>query len=212
MRRAIFSAILAFLFVVGTAASADAAQPPPQGCIINLLGIKVCGELLSPLPTVTVTVRPPPVRVTVNVPGPTRFITLPGQPGQTRTVTVPGPTTTRTVPGPSAGPSVGPTMAPTQQSQATKTVTVSPSGQPSPTRGTLGPGDTTEHEPFITLDTPSGVARTVGFGLLSLLALVAIVLLGMAYAFQVGRRSKEDEDTNFMREVLDSVKSRGRHS
>lgn len=210
--------VLALVLTFSTASSASAER----GCVLDILGIKVCGELLTPLPTVTVTLPPPPpvtVKVTVpGPPGPTRTITaptLPGVPQPTKTVTVirPGATATTTKTSqPEAGPTIGPTKGPglTNQSTATKTVTVSPSGQPVPTHGTLGPQ--AEHKPFFNLDTPAGVSRTVGFGLLSLLALLVIILAGMAYAFRLGRRSQQDEDTNFIREVLDSMKSRGRHS
>jgi len=132
-------------------------------------------------------------------------VTIPGAP-----VTLSGPTATVTK---TAAPLPGPTIGPgVPQSTITKTETVSPSGQPSPTRGTLGPGDTAEHEPFFNLESPGGVSRTVGIGLLSLLALVAIILAGMGWAFNEGRQSAFKEDTNFMREVLDRVKSRGKHS
>lgn len=195
----VLALVLTVVLMFGTAVRADATQ----GCILDVLGIKVCGTLLTPLPTVRVTL--PPVLVTVNVPGPTRTVTLPGLPGATKTVlvTVPGQTVTRTSQ-PQAGPTVGPGTS--SESTVTKTVTVSSSGHRDHTRGTI------IHSKPSPLFNVTGHARTAaGIGLLSLLALIGIILAGMAYAFRVGRRSKDNEDVAFMRALLDSVKSRGAH-
>lgn len=195
---AVIALVLSIVLVFGTAVRADATR----GCVLDILGIKVCGTLLTPLPTVRVTLPPVRVTTTVNVPGPTRTITLPAAPGATKTVLVmvPGQSVTKT-----AQPQVGPTVGP-----GTKTISVSPSGQTPHTHGTIGPSK--QHEPFFTFGSPKGATRTVGVGLLSLLALVAIILAGMAYAFRVGQRTALDKDTNFMREVLESTVRRGKHS
>lgn len=140
------------------------------------------------IPGPTVTEVPNPIVKTeeVVVPGPTETIYIqqpppPAQPVETRTVEVPGPTTT-----------------------VTATSPPQPSGQTTPEGGTIeadtgpmidfGDGDTTPAE--------------VGIGILTLLALVGILLLAMYAGYILGYKDKERTDTNFMRALLDSVKTR----
>jgi hypothetical protein len=47
-----------------------------------------------------------------------------------------------------------------------------------------------------------------GIGLLTLLALIGLILLGMYAGYILGYKDKERKDTDFMRALLDSVKTR----
>lgn len=204
--------ILACVLALAPVGSASATT----GCVLDVLGIKVCGKLLTPLPTVTVTLPPVHTTVTVRVPGPTvtKTVRLPGS-TVTKTVTVnqPGqvpPPVTKTV---NAGPTQGPDRQTTVTKTATQSVTVSPSGQPTHTHGTIAPSNTpVPHLPLFNFGNTPTVVKA-GIGLLSLIFILACILLGMLYAFRLGYNAKGKEDTNFLREVLDSAKvGRGKHS
>src|SRR5690348_10896637 len=108
MRRVI-SCLLAVVLIVVVVCSTAAYAFADRGCVVDVLGIKVCGELLTPLPTVHVTnlITAPPVTISIKAPGETVTVG-----GPTHTVTQPGATTT--VYGPT-GP--------------TRTVTIQPSSQ-----------------------------------------------------------------------------------
>jgi len=183
------------------------------GCLINLLGIKVCGTLIGqPLPeVVTVTVRPDPIRI----PGPTSTVTVTPAP-QVKEVRVPGPTTFVTDPVP--GPTVTrtPQAVPTQTVTApVETVTVTPDPRQEPEgRDKI---DNEEDSGFFSDEVDPGDGETtvaeVGIGTLTLLALVGLLLFTLYAGYIMGYRDREAKDTNFIRAVLDSSKiSRGQHS
>lgn len=150
-----------------------------------------------PGPTVQIPVPGPTQTVTVNVPGEgtTATVTLPPKPGATKTVTIrpdgtPVPTATQTV---------------TVTEQATPESTVSPSGQDEPDRGTLDE-DTGFFSPDVDLGDDEFTLGETGLGLLSLLALAAVGLFAVYGGYRLGRKSAVDEDTEFLRALLDSVK------
>jgi hypothetical protein len=178
------------------------------GCVINVLGVRVCGELLSPLPTVTVapptvvlpgstiTVRLPSQTVTVPGPvGPTVTVTAPGQPGATVTEIVPGPTSTITASQPTATKTIGPGAV-----SEPPTPTSVPA-QDRPVKFFSG-----DIHPF---DNKITVAE-VGLGIVATLILMGLFLVGMYAGYVMGYKDKERKDTHFMRSLLDSIKVRGR--
>lgn len=240
---AVVATFLAVVLIVGTAFAASPADSTPvtqdtQACIINVLGIKVCGTLLGqPLPpvvtvtvppvtlppivgptrTVTVTpepvrvtetVRPAPVRVTERVSGPTVTASPQPQPTATATVTKSGPTQTATVNPPAATVTVRPNGTPVPT--VTETVTVSP-----PTGQTVSPSDTVEpsktDEPFTRFDIDLGdesvSAGEAGVGLLGALLILALILGGMFYGFRRGLVASEEEESHFLRKMLDRSKT-----
>ena len=195
-----------------------------QGCVVDVVGVKVCGTILNqPLPevvTVTKTLPPlPPIRVpgpTVFVPGPTRTVTsaprhLPGPtiyvPGPTRTVYSPGVKTTLRGPQPTMLPSPAVTTTKFIENTVTETQTASRRGGTQ--SGTIRPdGHSFISLPPVTLSAP----EAVGVGVVSLLALVGLIMIAMYGGYAIGYKDKEKKDTNFMRALLDTVKSQGKHS
>jgi len=151
MRHALIAVVMTFVlaFVTVFAANASGPEPAPEACIINVLGVKVCGTLLGepltnivevtvPGPTITVppvtvtdvvTVRPDPIRLTETIrPDPVRLtetVTIGPQPQATATATA-TVTEKTTVKEPSSG-ATGNVPAPTV------TETVRPNGKPVPT-------------------------------------------------------------------------------
>jgi hypothetical protein len=142
---AVAGVLLTVFIIAGTMFGANASSgDEPQGCVISIAGIKVCGTLLGqPLPevaTVTVppvtlppvtvtdvvTVRPDPIRVTETIrPEPVRVtetVTAPPVPQPTATVTE-----TQVVGEPNRSDNTP------SEPQATVTETVRPNGQPVPT-------------------------------------------------------------------------------
>lgn len=200
MRR-LFLAVLALLltFVLVLMPSTSSATP---GCVITAGGLKVCGELLGqPLPAViTVTVTPDPV----TLPGPTSTTTVHPPPV---TVTLPGPVTTTTAmetPQPQIV-----TVTPDAVPPVTQTTTIdNPStGQPTPSHGTIG---TNESKDIPAIDFGDGHTTIIeaGLGFLTLLALVGLLLLSLYAGYILGYRDRERKETDFMRALLDKIKSR----
>jgi hypothetical protein len=56
------------------------------------------------------------------------------------------------------------------------------------------------------LDNFGDTTQAVGIGLLSLILIGAISMLGMWAGYALGRKNKTDEDTDFMRAILDEAK------
>lgn len=205
-----------------------------DGCILDIrgtLGVTICGgEIVDsvPLPRVTVTenvvrritdtvtetirVRVPGPTVRVTVPGPTSTVKIPQdvetvfRPGETVTVFVsrgPQGVTTETA---TSAPRRGPVET------VTETVTPSPPRQDPTDDATIdSPGE------FFTPDINFGDNRPtvaeVGIGLLTALLILAITMLGMFYGYRIGRKRQENDETNFIRALLDEAKiRRGKHS
>lgn len=200
MRTWIAGLVLTLVAVLGLTPAAEAAP----GCVVNVAGVKVCGELVGqPLPeVVTVTVRPDPIvrpGPTVTVPGPTRTVTVTEvEPGDTVTVTE--------RPAPSAGPTSAPrTSVPTQT--VTETLVPDGGGQTTPPSATME-----DDKPLVDIPDIDSPAGAVGIGLLSLVAILLITMFGMWLGYYMGRKRKEEEDTSFMRALLDESKiHRRRH-
>jgi hypothetical protein len=164
MKRVAAVGLLTAILTLFTAPPASAER----GCVIDVLGIKVCGELLTPLPTVTI--KPDPIVV----PGPT--VTLPPKPPVT--ITVPGPTETVTIPGPTSTVTAQPNNpGPSQAPTVTVTPEAVPTGQPTPTRGTVTPTPEQPDEPRTNTETRTKtetIVRNVAIGGLVVLALVIL--------------------------------------
>lgn len=197
MRR--ISSWLVVLLMAVVMAMAPSPSQADTGCVVNTLGIKICGELLGlpSAPVITVTVPPVPIEV----PGPTVTVTA-VPPPVTVTTTVPGPGQTVTVTEPAAqGPTPDSVPGP-----STETVTVSPAGQDPVEGGTIV--DNTPRRPPIDFGDGTTTIVEAGIGVLTLLALVGLLLLTMYSGYIVGYKDHERKDTNFMRALLDTVKSR----
>lgn len=207
--------IVAMACVLALAVGAQKASAA-QGCIINIAGIKICGELLGqPLPElVEVTVTAPPIRL----PGPTQTITVRPQPG---IQTVPGPTVTLPpAPQPTRTVTVTPRAEPTgpvPTVTATTTVTpapLAPTGQPGVTDDIVRPQER-DKDGFFRFDfdpfDDEFTAAEAGVGLLTILALVALMLAAMYSGYVLGYKDRERKDTDFMRALLERSKTRGQH-
>jgi len=175
----------------------------PNEIDLNVVGnqvvVTVPGEVITetvqiPGPTRTVTIRPAPVRVTKTVtPAPVRV---------TETATVVRTETVRPAP-------VRITRTATVTPEPVRiTETVSPSGQDTPDRDTLDDdsGDDGFFSPKIDFGDGSVTAGEVGLGLLSIIGLTLVGLLAVYAGYAMGRKASKDEDTDFMRTLLDSVK------
>lgn len=192
--------------VLGLTAILTLLTPSPaiadEGCVLDVLGVKVCGTLLTPLPTVTATVKPNPVPVpgpTVRIPGPTVTV-----PGPTKTVTIPGPTSTATSQQNTTGPSSGPT--------STVTITSSPTGQPGTSRATVTPSPElstggTVHEARTKTET---IVRTILATTLIVIVSVALILLFLFLGFLLGKQAESKNQTDFLESLLDYTKIRRR--
>lgn len=185
------------------------------GCIINVAGIKICGELLGqPLPEVVeVTVTAPPIRV----PGPTQTITV--RPPQA-TVRAPGPTVR--IPGPTQTVTVVPEVPqPTGRPAPTQTVTETVTSSPLPApRQEVDQSDIVRPEPsedgFFRFDfdpfDDEVTAGEVTVGVGAILGLLGLILLSLYAGYFLGYRDKEKKETDFMRALLERAKTRrGQH-
>lgn len=145
----------------------------------------------------TVTVKPKPITVTktarVSVPGPTKYVAGPTRIKYVDRVQV--REVTRPIPGP------------------TRTITVSPSGQPDPTRDTIE--DVPPHHDFFSGDVNFNDGETTiaetGVGLLTALGLIMVIFFAMNAGYVLGYKNKENKDTKLMRAVLDSVAVKRKH-
>lgn len=158
-------------------------------------GIVVLNTVLN-LPQAPPITLPPIVGPTIRVPGPT--VHVPG-PTQTATVNVPGGTQTVKAPGPTA------TVTESALPSAGPTVTVSASGQDSPSSGTLAPRD-----PVISFPSINTVPKAVGIGLLATLLLVGLILLALWAGYVMGFKDKERKDNDFSRALLETIRA-GKH-
>lgn len=223
---------MTFVLVFGTvfAANAGSPAPAPEACIINVLGVKVCGTLLGeplteivevtiPGPTITappvtvqgptITVRPDPIRVTETITPPpvrlTETVTIAPQPQVTATETV-----TETL-GPNNEPqaTVTETVRPNGEPVPTVTETVTATGQPQPESATVEPS--TRDDDFFRFDLDLGddsvSAGEAGVGLLGALLILLAIWAGMTYGFRRGRLSAEEGESDFLRDVLDRNKT-----
>lgn len=187
------------------------------GCIINVAGIKICGELLGqPLPEIVeVTVTAPPIRI----PGPTQTVTVRPPRATVRapgpTVRIPGPTQTVTV-----VPEVPqPTGQPAPTRTVTETVTPTPTPPPAP-RQEADQTDIVRPEPsedgFFRFDfdpfDDEVTAGEVTVGLGAILGLLGLILLALVAGYILGYKDKEKKETDFMRALLERAKTRrGQH-
>lgn len=208
--------LIAFMLVlVSTPAHAE------RGCIINIAGIKVCGEILGqPLPPVaTVTVRPPPlppVTVTprpratvtekVTVPGPTKTVTAHPRANDQSRVAPPAPTKTVTV----SPPAPTRTALPEPVSTVTETVRPSPTGQTPTATVTIEPKPRDNASGDLDFSDGRVTLVEAGIGLITILALVGLLLLALYAGYVLGYKDKERRETDFLRAVLDSAKIRRR--
>lgn len=196
------TAIIATLLMLAVFLMPAPAQA--EDCTINVnalgIGLVVCGGTVVdslPLPKVTVTAPPvqlpAPPRATVTVRPPPQTITVPG-PTSTVTVRVPGATKTTTT-----GPKTSqPSKLPAQPTQTSPAIP-----QPTPSRQ-VGPTTAIVETP----STVRTVIKTVGLSAAVLAGALLLILLGMYIMYKLGYNRKEKEDTTFMRDVLDRVKSR----
>lgn len=222
--------VIVSLFFVASPAQPAESEQATEGCVINVLGIKVCGTLLNqPLPEVvtvtappvtlppatvtlpgqthTVTIRPDPVRVTETItPAPVRVtetVTAPSQPQATATATV-----TERVPQATATTTIRPNGQPVPTATETVTIVEQVTRQPDPDSGTIEPE---QDDPFLSPDIDFGdsevSAGEAGIGLLGALLLLALVMGGMWYGFHRGRRSEESIESDFLRTLLDRTKT-----
>lgn len=199
-----------FVVLIVTAFLTLFMTPPAsaeRGCVIDILGIRVCGELVNaPLPEIVrVTIKPDPIRI----PGPT--ITLPPRPGPT--IRIPGPTKTVEVPGPTttvtARPNiVGPSALPTQ----TTTVTVGPTGQPTTSRATVttSPEVRTIETPGETRTKTETIVRKVAVGALVTLVLAGLGILALFLGYLLGQKDAKKNEDRFLASLLDRSKIRKR--
>lgn len=199
MKRLLAALPIALLLTLFTPSLAHAED----GCVINVLGIKVCGTLLGqPLPpVVTVTVRPDPIRL----PGAT--VTLPAPPRAT--VEVPGPTVK--VPGPTKTVTVNPApVGPSELPQPTKTVTETTAGQTTTSRVTVTPSPEvntevrTEHETQTKTET---IVKKVFLGTLVSLVLALLGLIAMLVGYYFGRKDEERKEKRFLGNILDYART-----
>lgn len=166
------------------------------------------------LPPATVTAPAPPratetVRVNVPVPGPTSTVTVnvPTD-GSTATVTLPpqpGKTVTETV-----RPNGSPVPTVTETATATETVEVEPTtGQTPDESGTIDRNseDSGFFSPEIDLGDRTITAGETGLGLLGLLLIFALVVGGMFYGFRRGQLTRETNESDFLRAMLDRSKT-----
>lgn len=198
----------------GTASAADtkSAAVPVLSCSVvagnpglvkcTVLGLGINLSTTVTLPTVTL----PPIVV----PGPTETATVrvPG-PTQTATVNIPGPTTTATIAEPGEGTTETTTATATvtrnAAPQPTETVTATP-GQDDTTSGAIETNSTPGSDPVISLPSIDSPAEAVGYGLASILLILAITMIGMYTGWRMGRKSAEEEEKHFVRDLLDTVK------
>lgn len=175
-------AVLSFIFIV--------MLPPPaqaeKGCLINALGIKVCGELVdTPLPEVVkVTIKPDPVVI----PGPT--VTVTKLPKPNKTITIPGPTRVIT------------------KTQKTKTRTIEP-GRQMPTRSVTIEGDPVQSKQVIKTHThEKTIIKKVFLGTLVGLVLAALGVLALFLGYYFGYRDANKDEDKFLRGLLSKIASR----
>lgn len=205
MRRLAAVLGLTAILTLFTPSTANAAE----GCVIDVLGVKVCGTIVSPLPTITV--KPSPIIVpgpTVTlppVPGPTQTVHVP-IPGPTRTVQIPGPTTTVTVQPNNPQPSSGPTV--------TVTPDAVPTGQPTPSRATVTPSPEVKTKTVTQTETQNKtetIVKGIALGLLVLIVLAALGVLALWIGYILGYKGAERNETRSLRNMLDMLKA-GKHS
>lgn len=167
---------------------------------VQCVGVGVVGTV--PLPTVHVTLPPPPpVTDIIKLPGPTVRVPVPGP---TTTVTTPSlPRATRTFTPPTKTVTVQPSSLP----QPTVLQPEIGTGQPEPQRATIGPA-TPMYVPkdhYIPLVIGKVKVRDAALGVLATLAIVGLLLLGMYAGYILGYKTSEKKDTNFLRAVLDAA-------
>lgn len=226
--------VLGGLFLTTPSPAAEAQDT--QGCVVNTLGVKVCGTLLGqPLPevatitvqgpTVTVppvtvtdvvTVRPDPIRLTETIrPDPVRTtetVTLPPAPQATVTVTenADGTPIATSTPQPTVTETVRPNGEPVPT--VTQTVTEEPeqvTRQDPDESGSIEPEQ--DDEPFfspdVDFDFTDPTITEAGIGLLSALLLIGLIMGSMLYGFHRGRKSEQSGEADFLRTLLDRSKT-----
>jgi hypothetical protein len=180
---------------------------------VTVRGPTVTLTRLLPQPTRTRTLTLPPIVETIIRPRRTVTIELPGEtirlPEETITVTRPESTVTirqDVIQTGTASPVTSVTTLSTSQSVST--------GQETVTHGTVVPTPVPTIVPKERRIQLPGVTvfQAAGIGLLSLLALVGLILLGMWGGYVLGFKNAERENTNFLRALRDSFGSRGKHS
>lgn len=203
MRRLLAGAITGLVVLTGSViASKDLACVKPIICVevpvpgptVTLPGATV--TLPAPPPR-TVTIAPEPAK-TVMVPGPTKTIPV----TVTKTVAVPGPTSTIIQPRPIS----------TAQPRS-----ITPSGQTTTQRVTIGPEQTKPAPvPTVTKTVEVPGEETVRFtteeaaGISAvLLILGSLLFLAIMYVmYIIGHREGADSDRGFLRELRDLVRKR----
>lgn len=219
-RRAAATAVTAVLLILSPvffamskpeptqAAQADIVSCAPEGnaVVCRLLD----GSVILRVPIPTIKVPGPEIEIpgpTIRVPGPT--VRVPGPtvrvPGPTETVRIPGPTSTVTVRPDNVGPSASPTE--------TVTATVGPTGQPTTSRGTV----TASPEPEVVTETETRtktetIVRNVLLGTLATVVLVGLAILALWIGYILGYKGAERNEARSLRNMLDGIKSRGKHS
>lgn len=101
---------------------------------------------------------------------------------------------------PTAGPTTGPPRRVPSQT-VTETLVPDGAGQTDP------PSDTMEDDkPLLEIPDVDSPAEAVSIGLLSLVAILLITMFGMWLGYYLGRKRREEEETSFMRALLDETK------
>lgn len=198
--------IIAAVVLMIALAIAPSPAHADDTCVITTMGIKVCGEAFTPLPTITVAPEPiiipgPAETVTIYPPQATVTTSVLPQPGSTTTVTEPGSTTTVTDPAP-VGQSDSPTETVTETATVSENATAT--GQDPPDHDRVDPDDSTS---FV----PDSVIEYVGVGLLSILVLLFMILVGSLYGFYRGKKFSEGQEKKFLDNLLNMAVSRDTH-
>lgn len=221
-RRAAATAVTAVLLILSPvffavfkpeptqAAQADIVSCAPEGnaVVCRLLN----GSVILRVPIPTIKVPGPEIEIpgpTIRLPGPTVRV-----PGPTETVRIPGPTETVRIPVDTETVTdrpnnVGPSAAPTE----TVTATVGPTGQPTTSRDTV----TASPEPEVVTETETRtktetIVRNVLLGTLATVVLVGLGILALWIGYVLGYKGAERNEARSLRNMLDAIKSRGKHS
>ena len=229
--------VLGFFGVVARQQQVAIAQAPPQIAQgADVPELDACLPANAVCVTITVTASLPPVTVTkvlphrtITLPGGTRTITVPPERAR-ETVTIPGPAKTRTLREPGGVRTVVSRstitiereIRGTSRGETIRTISASarPGGQSTVTRRTMvtTPVPTVVTKSRTIPGTPITIetVKTVGLGILSAIAILALILGGMAYGFYEGRKvgltDANEKNTTFLSTLREMIRRpQGKH-